>query len=206
MKDRIIHAADKALADRVLAGERAAFEEFFRIYYSRLVRFARSHLSVTEDAEDLVQQTLARAFRYMHTYKGEASLYTWVCQICRNLIRTWYARNQERQHQTRSFDQSPELLASIESIASALDGSPQDGAQEAIVEIVQLALDALPNRYSEALKMKYQLGLSLREIAERSGDSPTAVQSLLARARQSFREAFDLLHNDRKLSAAKAPP
>ena len=196
MKERAVHEADKAWA---------AFEEFFRTYYFRLVRFARSQLSLAEDAEDLVQQTLARAFRYMHTYKGEASLYTWVCQICRNLIRTWYARNQERDHKTRSFDQSPELLASIESIASALDGSPQDGSQEAIVEIVQLALDALPSRYSEALKMKYQSGLSLQEIAEHSGDSQTAVQSLLARARQAFREAFELLHNDRKLNTTKAP-
>ncbi len=55
---------------------------------------------------------------------------------------------------------------------------------------MEATLDALPGRYGEALEWKYIDGLSVREIAERLTLSEKAAESVLTRARESFREAI----------------
>jgi RNA polymerase sigma factor (sigma-70 family) len=58
------------------------------------------------------------------------------------------------------------------------------------VRLVHLALDHLPTRYGQALEWKYLEGLAVREIGQRLGLEPKAAESLLSRARASFRRVF----------------
>ena len=82
-----------ALARRVIAGEESAFEEFFSAYFPRLYRFARVRLGGNDDgAEDVVQTTLIKALEKLHTYRGEADLFTWLCTFCRWEIAAWFKR------------------------------------------------------------------------------------------------------------------
>src|SRR4249920_2949138 len=84
---------DLALARRLIAGEESAFEEFFAGYFPRLYRFARVRLGGNEDAaEDVVQTTLIKALDKLHTYRGEAELFTWLCTFCRREIAAWFER------------------------------------------------------------------------------------------------------------------
>lgn len=74
------YADDKRLVRRLLAGDEAAFEEFFEMYFSGLYRFALARLEGSADAaEDIVQATLCRAVTKLATYRGEAALFTWLC-------------------------------------------------------------------------------------------------------------------------------
>ena len=57
-------------------------------------------------------------------------------------------------------------------------------------ERVAQTLTELPERYEAVLRAKYLDGLSVQAIADESGDSPKAVESMLTRARQAFREAY----------------
>ena len=76
--------SDLDLARRILAGDESASEAFFADYFPRLYRFARRRLEGDEQAvEDVVQSTLIRAVRKLHTYRGEAALFTWLCTLCR---------------------------------------------------------------------------------------------------------------------------
>ena len=59
--------------------------------------------------------------------------------------------------------------------------------------LVQVALDLLPGSYSEVLEWKYIYGLTVNEISERMSTGPKAVESLLSRARRSFRQVFLVL-------------
>ena len=68
---------DIKLVNRVLAKERGAFDEFFAIYFGRLMRFCRTRVHDEQAIEDIVQDTLIKAMRKLHTYRGEALLYTW---------------------------------------------------------------------------------------------------------------------------------
>ena len=76
--------SDLELVDRLLRGERAAFDAFFNEYYPKLYRFVkRRRPHDMAAAEDIAQATLCRALESLRGYRGEAALMTWLCTICR---------------------------------------------------------------------------------------------------------------------------
>ena len=86
----------------------------------------------------------------------------------------------------------------VRAVLEALDGGEQDDPRRAVEReqlgaLIQTILDHLPARQGNVLEWKYVHGLSVREIAARLHTSETAVQSLLARARLSFREGFSAI-------------
>ena len=85
----------------------------------------------------------------------------------------------------------PNARAVLESLAAPVSDEPESGVLRAqLHRIVEATLDALPGRYGEALEWKYIDGLSVREIAGRLSLSEKATESVLTRARESFREAI----------------
>src|SRR5262245_64886580 len=74
---------DHALVDGMLAGHETAFEEFFDMYYPRLFRFALRRVGDEDAAEDVVQASLIAGIRGLPTWRGDASLFTWLCSVCR---------------------------------------------------------------------------------------------------------------------------
>jgi RNA polymerase sigma-70 factor (ECF subfamily) len=180
---------DLALARRLLAGDEAAFEEFFAVYFPRLYRFARGRLSGNDDAaEEVVQAALIRALDKLHTYRGEAALFTWLCTLCRREIAGWYERL-GRRAEVSSLDADLEARAALDVLASADDPELALRRQE-LSHLVQVTLDHLPGRYADALEWKYIEELSVGEIARKLDVGYKAAESLLTRARQAFREGF----------------
>lgn len=179
---------DIQLVERVLAKDRQAFDAFFEAFFSRLYRFCASRMSDANSVEDVVQETLFKAMRNLHTFRGEASLFTWLCQICRNEISNWYTKHRRTESPLVSLDDDPGVRAALESLDLELQGDAVD--RLAIERIVQLTLDYLPDRYGKALEWKYLEGLSVKEIAARLGTGQLATQSLLARARTAFKRGF----------------
>jgi RNA polymerase sigma-70 factor (ECF subfamily) len=73
---------DRALVERVLNGQEDAFAQFFDLMFPRVYRFALARVGQREDAaEDIAQATLCQVMRRLATWRGEASLFTWVCTI-----------------------------------------------------------------------------------------------------------------------------
>jgi len=187
--------SDKALVGRLLAGEEMAFEEFFEGYFPRLYRFALARLGGDADgAEEVVQSTLCRAMTKLATYRGEASLFTWLCTFCRHELAGHYKRNGRLQRGplVPLVEDAPELRAALESLESGYDPE-QILARKETARLVQVVLDSLPPRYGNVLEWKYIQGHSVGEIAERLNVGPKAAESLLTRARQAFREGFAAL-------------
>ena len=84
------------------------------------------------------------------------------------------------------------LRAGVESIESTHANEPDALCQRhELVSLIQFALDQLPERYASALEMKYIEGRSSKEIAAYLEIGDDAAQSLLARARQAFREVSE---------------
>jgi len=181
--------------DRLLDGDEAAFEEFFDNYFPALFRFAVSRLGGDEDAaEDVAQAALCRAVARLHTYRGEASLLTWLCTICRHEISAW-RESRGKEHAVELREDMPEVRAALESLAQSQGEGP--GAMLERAELrrrVHSTLDHLPVHYGKALELKYIEGLSVGEIADRLSVGPKAAESLLTRAREAFRDAFNTLH------------
>ena len=189
------HQSDRDLVQRMLAGDQRAFQEFFDSHFPGLYRFAMTRLGHDADvAEEVVQSTLCKVVRKLHTYRGEASLFTWACTFCRWEISAWQSKHGRRGLVVELVEEAPEVRAALESL-SALDaaGPRERLLRQEVADLVRLTLDQLPRRYGDALEWKYVEGLSVKEIAVRLDLGPKAAESLLTRARQAFREAFATL-------------
>jgi RNA polymerase sigma-70 factor, ECF subfamily len=181
--------SERELVRRMLGGDEVAFDEFFADYFPRLFRFAVLRVRDQDTAEDLVQNSLIAAVRNLGSWRGEATLFTWLCTICRREISAWERRTSGRVTVSIAED-DPGLRAALESIGAAADAPDTELARADTGRIVQLALDHLPPRYSRALEWKYLEDLSVDDIAGRLQCTPKAAESLLTRARNAFRDAF----------------
>jgi RNA polymerase sigma-70 factor (ECF subfamily) len=181
--------SERELVRRMLGGDEGAFDEFFSDYFPRLFRFAVLRLRDPDAAEDIVQTSLMAAMRHLGSWRGEASLFTWLCTICRREIGAWQKRTSRRVIVSIE-DDDPGLRAALDSIGAAADAPDARLARADTGRTVQLALDHLPPRYSRALEWKYLEELSVDDIAGRLRCTPKAAESLLTRARDAFRDAF----------------
>ena len=186
---------DKRLVKRLLRGDERAFDQFFDENFSRLYRFALTRLSDDPDAaREVAQITLSRAVRKLHTYKGEAALFTWLCTICRNETSDWLARQGRYRDHIVLAEDFAEVRAAVDSLWEPEDLGPEAQFRRTeLLRLIQVALDRLPPSYGNALEWKYIEGHSVREIAERMGIGREAAQSLLARARRAFADVYSSL-------------
>jgi RNA polymerase sigma-70 factor (ECF subfamily) len=186
---------DRAVARRILRGDEAAFRELFDRFFPRLYRFALVRLGRDpESARDVVQQTFCNAIERLDDYRGEAALYTWFCQICRNAIADHYRRLQRGAAQVVLIEDQPNARAILEALAAPASDEPETGVwRQQVHRLVEATLDALPGHYGEVLEWKYIDGESVAEIAERLHVGSKAAESLLTRARDAFRQAISEL-------------
>lgn len=184
---------DRDLVQRMLAGDDRAFSEFFDTYFPRMYRFTLPRVNRHEDtAKDVVQAALVKAVRKLGDYRGEAALFTWLCQICRREIADHVRARRRYDEKVVLIEDSAEVRAALESIEAPAGDDPLRRCDSAeLKRLVHAVLDRLPGRYGEALEWKYVEGRSVEEIGDLLGIGRTAAQSLLARARVAFREGLE---------------
>jgi len=182
---------DRALASKVAGGDQAAFDVFFREYFPRLFRFTLMRVdNDPELAEEVVQRTMCIVVRKMGNYRGEALLFTWLCQICRNEMHAVYRQRGVEKRADVAIEDHPAVQAALESMY-ADDFRPESmQRRDEIAGFVRTTLEHLPNNYAVALEMKYINGNSVAEIAAKLGVGEKAAESLLTRARNAFKEGF----------------
>lgn len=183
---------DKALAQRILGGDARAFRETFDRFFPRLYRFALVRLDHDREATtEVVQQTFCKAIEKLSSYRGEASLYAWFHRICHNTLVDHCRRRKVRTSNVVLFEDTRDARELLEALSAPASEQPESRARyRDLGRLVQTTLDHLPDRYGDALELKYVEGLSVKEIATRMELGPKAVESLLTRARGAFRAAF----------------
>jgi RNA polymerase sigma-70 factor (ECF subfamily) len=186
-----VYKEDRQLVARMLAGDERAFDAFFEAYAKRLASFAARRTTLpAATIEDTVQTTLIKALRNLASFRGEAALFTWLCQICRNELVS-LQRKSARQPEHDSVEQPGAFGEIVLELRAPEDHDPLQALE--ITEhrtAVAGALNGLPERYARALEWKYGDGFSVEEIARMLGLTPVATQSLLARARLAFKQAW----------------
>jgi RNA polymerase sigma-70 factor (ECF subfamily) len=182
---------DRLLAKKVAGGDRAAFDAFFHEYFPRLFRFTLYRVNQDPDlAEEIVQRTMCNVVRKMATFRGEALLFTWLCQICRNETQNVLRQRRIEANTVLGIEDHPAVQAALESFLAA-DPRPESAFRSAeIAQFVRVTLEHLPVTYAKALEMKYIEGYSVSEIGESLGIGAKAAESLLTRARNAFKEGF----------------
>jgi RNA polymerase sigma-70 factor (ECF subfamily) len=180
-------AQERELVERMRRGDQQAFNVFFDQYASRLAAFAarRSALDAAS-IEDVVQQTMIKAVRNLDGFRGEASLLTWLCQICRNQL-VDLRREESRRPTMESLDHGADAGAtivpdSLRSVHDPLHEASVDSGSRAVRKII----NRLPSRYAQILELRFGDELTVPAIARILRLTDDAAESLLARAKRAF--------------------
>lgn len=183
---------DRQLVGRLKAGDESGFREFFDEYFDRLYRFAMSRTRGNADmAEEAVQRTLIRALRGLESFRGEAALFSWLAQICRNELADLGEAARRDAGRTLSFDADERVRERVEGVVADPRSDPAAAPEtEERTQLLREVLDGLPGRYGEVLEWKYLDELSVEQIAKRLRSSFESTQSQLQRARVALRSAL----------------
>jgi RNA polymerase sigma-70 factor (ECF subfamily) len=189
---------DRRLVKRLLAHDRAAFNEFFDGYFPRLYRFARTRLGEDPDTtKEIVHVTLTKAIRKLASYRGEAAFFTWLCTICRNEINDYIERVARERKYVVLTEDLPDVRAAVDALAAPASDEPEANFRRTeTARLIQVALDRLPAHYGDALEWKYIYGFSVEEIAAKLGVGLDAAQSIIARAKRAFHDVYGTLTKD----------
>jgi RNA polymerase sigma-70 factor (ECF subfamily) len=180
------------LVRQMLRGDEDAFSTFFASYAPRLYRFALTRVADEDATEEIVQATLVQAIRKLHLFRGEAALFTWMVTLCRHEIGAWLTRAGRRPTVPLEED-VPEVRKKLEALAMRAAGPEEELGRLEVARLVRVALDFLPPHYGDVLEWKYIEEVSVAEIAGRLGLTSKAAESMLARARNAFRDGFEAL-------------
>jgi RNA polymerase sigma-70 factor (ECF subfamily) len=182
---------ERELVNRMRRGDQQAFNEFFDSFAPRLSAFAARRSSLDAAAiEDVVQMTMINAMRNLGSYRGSAALFTWLCRICRNHLAD-ARRNAARRPPLQSVEElaAERPLATIVELTDfrdPLDECEKDSTRGAVRRVI----NTLPAHYARVLELRFGDELSGQEIARTLQMSEDAAESLLARARQAFKVAW----------------
>ncbi len=158
-------APDRELVSAYRAGDERAAAEIVRRHAEALGRFLYGAGAGRSDVDDLLQETFFRAFRRIESWRGEASLRSWLCTIAANLLRDDYRRHRGR------------TVVSIEDrdLADAADPHEEAAANES-EERLRRGLATLPRLQREVFLLRAQQGREYGEIAEALGTTPGAAR------------------------------
>ena len=182
------------------AGDRDEYVRLVDKYSGSIYRLALKILNDPQDAEDILQETFVKAFRYLSTFEGRSSLATWLYRIAVNealmLVR-------KRQPDMRSIDEEIENDDGDLEPLQIVDwhNMPEE---ELLSEETQQILDKAILRLPQTLRVVFLLrdiqNLSVKETAETLNLSETAVKTRLLRARLHLREYLSTYFAERKLA------
>jgi RNA polymerase sigma-70 factor (ECF subfamily) len=161
--------------------ERERFERLVMQHQDAAFNFARWMLRSREDAEDVTQEALLRAYRFFSGYHG-GDARAWLLQIVRNSCYTWLEKNRAADL-TTEFDERAHFSTTATPEAAAVAANER--------ERLGKALESLPARSREVLVLRELEGCSYKEIAAITSIPIGTVMSTLARARERLHR---LLH------------
>lgn len=169
---------ESGLRDAILRGDEGAWRILYDQCFDSIFAFIDFRTGHRQDwTEEAVQECWLIAVRRIKSFDpARSSFENWMRGIAANVLRNHW--------RTRKRLENVEPDAVVPS-----DCNP--GTRIELAEQIGLALTALPARYRSVLRAKYEDNLSIIEIAKRWNESPKAVESLLTRARNAFREAYN---------------
>src|SRR6266516_2452682 len=168
--------------DATQGHELASFEETMLPHMDAAHNLARWLLRNEQDAQDVVQEAFLRAFKSFSGFHGSNGR-AWLLTIVRNTSYT-LLKNNKAVDLTTTFDEEIHALG-YDSVSPATILEHSEDA-----ELIREAMEGLPSEFREILTLRYQEGLSYKEIADIAQIPPGTVMSRLARARPKLKECL----------------
>jgi len=199
--------ADSANLEKARRGDQQAFEQLIEPYRHELLVHSYRFLGSFDDAEDVLQETLLRAWRRLDSFEGRSTFRAWLYKIATNASldaldsRHRRAMSRELYPQGDPLAPLPQPVRSVGWVEpfpdSLIDRQPaiypeaRYEVRESITLAFVAALQHLPGRQRAVLLLRDVLGWNTNEIAEILTMTPAAVNSVLQRARINIQQHWD---------------
>jgi RNA polymerase sigma-70 factor (ECF subfamily) len=174
---------DEQVVGQILSGHTALFEILMRRHNERMYRVARSIVRDESEAEDVMQQAYVNAYASLRQFAGKARFSTWLTRIA---VNESMARARRRARH-ESYDE----LSNVEPFMA--EQSPGDPERQAfsgeLRELLEWAIDKLPDGGREVFVLREVEGLSTAEVAAALSISEDVVKTRLSRAKTALRRS-----------------
>jgi RNA polymerase sigma-70 factor, ECF subfamily len=180
----VVQMPDETLVSQARAGDLSAREELFHRHRSDCYRCAYRLLGHEQDALDVVQEAMLKAFSALTDFDGRSGFRTWLLRIATNTAYDW-GRRRKRRPGGRGGDEAPDHEA-----ATHEDPARRLHQQDQRREIDQ-ALGRLSSTLRETFVLFAELGLSYKEIAESQNVPIGTVMSRIYAAREKLKAELD---------------
>ena len=146
---------DAELAERFRNGDRAAFDQIVRRHQKGVWYLVRRYVKRDADASDVTQQAFVRAFKGLATFRGTATVRSWIYRIAINCALSWL-RDHRREEPTELAEDA--LVIATPATARLIDG--ENGVR------LRAAIAQLPPKQKLVLELRVFDDLSFKEVAE----------------------------------------
>ena len=171
------------IIEEVLLGKKGAATMFYRQYSVKLRRYLGTKLPEGE-VEEILQDTFLSAFDSLSLYRGDSSVSTWLISIARHEVADFYRKRYVRE----VVEKTAPLF---ENMVSEILSPEFEWKKKKIEKRFFAVYHNLAKQYQDVLSYRYELSMSVKEIALRMDLSFKATESLLYRARLAFREDYE---------------
>lgn len=176
---------DQQLVERVQAGDKSAFNLLVLKYQHRVLKLVGRFVNDPAEAEDVAQEAFLKAYRALGAFRGDSAFYTWLYRIAINTAKNALVSSRRR---PVDFDLDLQDPDQYDRHAKLKEADTPEGVllTDEIREVVERALEQLPEDLRTAIVLRELEGLSYEEIAEAMDCPVGTVRSRIFRAREAI--------------------
>lgn len=173
-----------SLKSLILAGDSEAVVLFYKSYSPRILSYLSKKLPRTEDAQEITNDVFLEAIDSLALLQKENHVSAWLYGIAHNKMVDFY-----RKKRIKSIFLSQ--MPFLQIVANEMSQPEFQLEKNKIRDGIEVALHEISEKYREILRLHYEEGIPIKKIAIIMNLSFKAAESLLFRARQSFRLAYE---------------
>ena len=175
------------LLEAARRGEPKAIANLLSENQGRIYRFSMKMCRQSEDAADVLQETLLAMARTIESFRGTSSLSTWAYTIARSFC---IKKRRQGKHAPKRVESLEASSEAIRRVAATGPGPDEEAETSELHQALDAAIGKLDPMYREVLVLRDVEGLSARETGEVLELGVPAVKSRLHRARATVRESM----------------
>ncbi len=172
--------SDEQLILKYQSGHPEAFDTLVKRYLPSLYRFAYRFCGDTAEAEDITQETLLKAWKHLSKVDSSQSLKGWMFRITRNVCIDHYRKKKMIPFSQFDNDDGSNILE--DSLTDPLPLADVQRHRDELSDMLRAILQKLPAQYRIVLSLRYDEGLTLKEIADSLEVPPETIKSQHHRA------------------------